>query len=168
MLYGAPVITSFFMAFWPGTLQMTFAFTSLMSYAQSYCLRQPWVRTLINIQPLPVPPKAGSNATSPKSAYTGTINRYKPPSPPSPVKRKRPVKKGFLSGAISNVKDGASQVLKTARNMRDGISEESEAKVGSGRRTVGQLKRAQEYELMRRKEIAQEKLDREKRRLKEN
>lgn len=148
---------------------MTFAFTSLMSFAQSYCLRQPWVRTLINIQPLPVPPKARSNTTSTKSAYTGTMNRYKPPPPPpSPVKRKRPVKKGFLSGVISNVKDGASQVLKTARNMRDGISKESEAKVGSGRRTVGQLQRAQEYELMRRKEIAQEKLDREKRRLKEN
>lgn len=161
MLYGAPLITSFFMIFWPGALQLTFAFTSLMSYTQSYCLRQPWVREFINIQPLPVPPKAAST----KPSYKGTINRYKPPSPPSPEKRKPPVKKGFLSGAISNVKDSASQVLKTARNLRDGVSD-SDAKIGSGRRTKEQVQRAQDYEEMRRKEIAQAKLDLEKKRLK--
>lgn len=144
MVYGIPVITSVFMIYWPGALQLAFATTSLLSLSQSYLLRQPWMRNFLNIQPLP-----GPQPRTEASRYTGTLTRVPRPSPPpSPP----PLKKSFLGGAFSEIKGAASEVVKTARKL---MSSE-ETKSGSQRRTPAELKRAQEYEEKRREEIAQQ------------
>lgn len=144
MLYGVPLLTSCFMLFWPGALQLTFAFTSILSLLQSYLLRQPWMRNFLNIQPLPIPKPAGA-----ASPYAGTITQHES-TPSTP-----PVKKGVLGGAISDIKGAASQVVKTARNLRDS----PDAKRGSRRRSPAEVKRAQDYEARRQREIAKAKLE---------
>lgn len=144
MLYGVPVVTSCFMLYWPGALQLTFAFTSLLSLLQSYLLRQPRMRNFLNIQPLPIP-----TTTRAVSRYPGTITKYQS-TPSTP-----PVKKGVLGGAISDIKSAASKVVKTARNLRDS----PHAKRGSRRRSPAEVKRAHEYEARRQREIAKAKLE---------
>lgn len=146
-LYGLPLITTTFMLFWPGALQISFAFTSLMALTQSYLLRQPAVRKFLNIQPLRarVAPSAPS--------YAGVMQKYLPPSvDSSPV---APVSRGLVGGAISDIKGAASQVVKSARSLRDS----PETKPGQQRRTAEQLKRAKAYEEKREKEIAEAKAE---------
>lgn len=153
MIYGVPLITVIFMLYWPGALQLTFAFTSMLSLTQSYCLRHPGIRKFLNIQPLPVNIITQSKPP-PRSPYTGRINRNKPPAliPPSPVTAEEPpARKGFLEKAVSDIKVAASDVMKAARNERD---ESSDSPAGSGRRTSEELRRAKQYDQRRRKEIA--------------
>lgn len=147
MIWVVPTISSIFMLFWPGALQLTFACTSMFSFAQASCLQQPWIRTFLNIQPLPKPEK-----DTPRSSPNAT-HGYEDPSKPS-------AKKGLIGGAIAEVKGAASQVMKTARNLRD--SPEDELK-GSRKRSPADVKRAQAYDERRRKEIAQEKLSSKRR-----
>lgn len=148
-LYGLPLITTTFMLFWPGALQLTFAFTSLMALAQSNLLRRPAVRKFLNIQPLRVP--VDPSAT----AYAGVMQKYQPPSAnPSPATR---ASRGFVGGAISDIKGAASQVAKSARSLRDS----AETKPGQQRRTAEQMKRAKAYEEKREKEIAEAKAEAE-------
>ena len=144
MLYGLPLVTSTFMLFWPGVLQVTFAFTSLLSLLQSYLLRQPWMRHFLQIQPLP------GKKEHTQSNYAGTITRYQSPLSPPP---EPPVKKGIVGGAISEIKGAASQVMRSARRLRDS----GDDKRGSRRRSPAEVKRAQEYEQRRRREIEQAK-----------
>lgn len=153
MVYGVPLITVIFMQNWPGALQLTFAFTSLLSLTQSYCLRHPGIRKFLNIQPLPSTIITQSKPP-PISRYTGRITRDTPPAlkTPSPVKaEKPPAAKGFLESAISDIKKVASDVMKSARNERD---ESPDSSAGSKRRTSQELKQAKAYDERRRKEIA--------------
>lgn len=142
LIYGIPVVTSCFMLFWPGALQLTFACTSLLGLTQAYLLQQPRVREFLNIQPLPV--RKPDTAAPP----TRATNWERPPS------SSRPVKSGVLAGAISEIKGAASQVMKSARSLRDS----DDTKAGAARRSPREMRRANEYEEKRRREIAQEKL----------
>lgn len=142
LLYGMPILTSFFMLFWPGALQLTFACTSLLGLIQAYLFRQARVRKFLNIQPLPVPKT--QTAAPPTPAITWD-------SPPS---SSVPAKTGILAGAISEIKGAATQVVKSARRLRDS----DDTKKGAARRSPRELRRANEYEEKRRREIAQEKL----------
>ncbi|MCJ1425449.1 Mitochondrial inner membrane protein oxa1 [Sticta canariensis] len=142
LIYGIPSVTSLFMLYWPGALQLTFACTSLLGLTQTYLLQQPRVREFLNIQPLPV--RKPQTAAPP----TRATNWERPPSSP------RPVKTGILGGAISEIKGAASQVMKTARSFRNS----DDTKVGAARRSPRELRRANEYEEKRRREIAEEKL----------
>lgn len=148
-LYGLPLITTTFMLFWPGALQVSFAFTSLMALAQSYLLRQPAVRKFLNIQPLRV--RVDPAAPS----YAGVMQKYLPPSADSSPAV--PVSRGLVGGAISDIKGAASQVVKSARSLR--VS--AETKPGQQRRTAEQMKRAKAYEEKREKEIAEAKAEAE-------
>lgn len=143
-LYGLPVLTTSFMLAWPGALQITFAFTSLLSLFQARLLQQPGVRNWLGIQPLPKPKSRGSQS---ESRYSGTMNRYQPPSPSAPAA----APKGVLGGAISNAKGAVDQMLKTARNLQD--PSDLQEKTGPQRRTPAELKRAQAYEEKRQREI---------------
>lgn len=148
-LYGLPLITTTFMLFWPGALQVSFAFTSLMALTQSYLLRQPAVRKLLNIQPLRV--RVAPSAPS----YPGVMQKYQPPSAgPSPTTS---ASKGLVGGAISDIKGAASQVVKSVRSLRDS----AETKPGQQRRTAEQTKRAKAYEQKREREIAEAKAEAE-------
>lgn len=148
-LYGLPLITTTFMLFWPGALQVSFAFTSLMALAQSYLLRQPAVRKFLNIQPL----RARVSPSAP--SYAGVMQKYQPPSAGSSPAA--PPSKGLVGGAISDIKGAASQVAKSARSLRDS----AETKPEQQRRTATQMKRAKAYEEKREKEIAEAKAEAE-------
>lgn len=148
-LYGLPLITTTFMLFWPGALQVSFAFTSLMALAQSYLLRQPAVRKFLNIQPL----RARVNPSVP--SYAGVMQKYQPPSADSSPAA--PASRGLVGGAISDIKGAASQMAKSARSLRDS----AETKPGQQRRTAAQMKRAKAYEEKREKEIAEAKAEAE-------
>ena len=148
-LYGLPTLTASFMLFWPGALQLTFAFTSMMSLTQAYLLRQPWMRNFLGIQPMPKP--------AAPTSYAGVINRYEGPSPTS-SSSPAPTGKGILGGAISDIKGAASQVVKSARSLKD----MQETKTGTQRRTPAELRRAKAYEEKRLREIAQAKIEAER------
>lgn len=148
-LYGLPLITTTFMIFWPGALQLSFAFTSLMALAQSYLLRQPAVRKFLNIQPL----RARVSPSAP--SYAGVMQKYQPPSAGSSPAA--PPSRGLLGGAISDIKGAASQVAKSARSLRNS----AETKPEQQRRTATQMKRAKAYEEKREKEIAEAKAEAE-------
>ncbi|MCJ1343812.1 Mitochondrial inner membrane protein oxa1 [Peltigera leucophlebia] len=148
-LYGLPLITTTFMLFWPGALQISFAFTSLMALTQSYLLRQPAVRKFLNIQPL----RARVDPSTP--SYGGVMQKYQAPSVESlPA---APVSRGLVGGAISDIKGAASQVVKSARSLTDS----ADSKPGQQRRTAEQMKRAKAYEEKREKEIAEAKAEAE-------
>ncbi|MCJ1467518.1 Mitochondrial inner membrane protein oxa1, partial [Pseudocyphellaria aurata] len=147
LIYVVPAITTIFNLFWPGTLQLSFACTSFFSLVQSYSLRQPGVRRFFNIQPLP-----DSNNDTPSPSPDATPG-YEDPSKP-------PVNRGFIGGAVAEVKGAASQVIKTAQNLRENPEDELK---GSGRRSPADAKRAKAYEDRRRKELAEEKVSAKRR-----
>lgn len=148
-IYGLPIMTSVFMVYWPGSLQLTFAFTSMLSLSQAYLLRQPWMRTFLKIQPL-LKPKAPTS-----SSYSGTITTYKAPLTPSSPP---PAPKGIIGGAIHDIKGAVSQGMKTARGVKDA----QKTNRGAQRRTAGELKRAKAYDEKRKREIAEEKFKADK------
>lgn len=105
--------------FWPGALQLTLTFTSMVALTHLYVFRQPSVRKFLDIQPLPV-----WKVSSP--SYTGVTEKYQPPSAES--SSAVPVSNDISGGAFSDIRDAASQVMKTARSMGG-----SEAKTPGGR-----------------------------------
>lgn len=142
MIYAVPALTSLFMLYWPGALQLTFACTSVLGLTQTHLLQNPRVRTFLNIQPLPV--RKPATAAPPSR----TINWSRPHSSSGPGRT------GILAGAVSEIKGAASQFMKTARSLRDS----NDTKIGDARRSPNEIRRANEYEEKRRREIAEEKL----------
>lgn len=149
--YGFPTMTGLFMLWWPGCMQITFFTTAMLSLSQSWLLRQPWLRQMIGIQPLPTP----HTNNPPKGPYTGTLNTYQPPAKTAPL----PEKKGIIGGAISDIKGAAGQAIKSARNV---MSSENDMKKTQGR-TPEESRRAKAYEEKRRREIAHEKFEKAQR-----
>ena len=150
-VYAFPAMTGGFMLFWPGCLQLTFFTTAMMSLSQSWMLRQPRVRQILGIQPLPPPP----SQTPPKGPYTGTLNTYQPPTKSAPL----PEKKGIIGGAINDLKGAAGQAMKSAKGM---VSSGKNQKKPTGR-SPEELRRARAYEERRRREIAQERFEKRQR-----
>lgn len=105
------------------------------------------MRDWLGIQPLPTPLTSSGGSSS----YKGTINLYQPPSPAPPPEEK----KGVIGGAISDIKSTFSQAAGKARSIAD-----SQTKT-TARRTAAELKHAKEYEERRRKEMEDEKAERE-------
>jgi hypothetical protein len=133
----------------PAALQLSFAFTSMMSLIQSHCFRQPWFREMLGIHPLPAPAPATPTSESP---YKGTIT-IQGSSATAP--EQTPAPKGIIEGALSDIKGAVSQVMKTARSLQ----KSDDTKKGTQRLTPAELKRAQAYEVQKQREIAQEKLE---------
>lgn len=145
--YGLPAMTSFFMLFWPGCMQLTFFTTSILSLLQSMLLRQNAVRRFVGIQPLPPPGASLPGASS--SPYTGTMT-YQSPTPTSPA----PLEKtGMLSGAIADLKGAAKQVAASAKKT----VHQAQGTKTTGRLSAGELRQAKAYEERRKREIEMEK-----------
>lgn len=151
LVYVFPAMTGSFMLFWPGSLQITFFTTAMLSLSQAWFLRQPWLRHFLSLQPLP-PPSTNSPLRRP---YTGTMNTYQPPAKPAPL----PEKKGIIGGAISDIKGAAGQAVKSAKGA---LSIDQGQKKRQGRGSE-ELRRARSYEERRRREIAQEQFEKSQR-----
>ena len=147
LLYVFPGLTTLFMLGMPASLQVSFAFTSLLSLVQSYFLRQSWFRSFLGVQPI-VQPTNPTESYSSKSPYSGTMTVYRPPQA-IPAEVSPPPPKGILGGAISEIKGAASELMKTARRVRGA----SETKGGTRKRTAAELKAAMAYEERRKKEM---------------
>ena len=149
MIYGVPAVSSFFMLFSPGCMQLTFLATSLLSLTQASLFRQPAVRNFLGIQPLPSKPKPRTNPSTP---YAGTMNVYQAPKSSEPAP---PENRGIIRATISDLKDAASQLFKSAQSTIDS----TQAKNAEPRRSKAELRHAQAYEEKRRRELAQEKFE---------
>lgn len=141
-LYVLPPFSGLIMCAWPGALQMTFFFQAMISMLQAAALRQDWFRDLIGIQPFP---KAGD--TKSKTPYSGTINATISAKPASGAD------KGLFGKAMADMKTAFSEVKKRVEDYQQPTK--------THRRTPGELKHAQAYDDRRKREIAQEKFERE-------
>jgi len=149
LLYGFPALSFIFMMWFPACLQLTFATTGLLGFGSSTLLRNSTVRNYFGITPLPREPDP---STSP-GTYRGVMNIYQPPVPNTDLERS----KGLIGGAVADIKGAASQVLKRAK-------EAQASKDPKRRLTPGELRRAKVYEERRKREIEEEKLERESKR----
>ena len=155
MTYGLPALSGLFMLAWPGAMQLTFFATSIMSMLQATLFRNPWIRQWLGIYalpPRPVTPAPGATE-APKSSYDGTMTMYQPPDAAVPEAAE---KKGLLHGAISEIKGMKTEAFKSLKKVVGTTHETG----GRRKRTAGELKSARAYEERRRREIAQEKIER--------
>lgn len=155
MTYGLPALSGLLMLAWPGAMQLTFFATSMMSLVQAILFRNPSFRQWLGIYPLPsrpVTPASGTTET-PKTNYDGTITMYQPPGAAAPESAG---KKGLLHGAISEIKGMKTEALKSMKKVVGTTNETG----GRRKRTAAELKSARAYEERRRREIAQEKIER--------
>ncbi len=157
LTYGLPLLSGFFMLSWPGAMQLTFFATSIMSMIQATLFRKPWFREWAGIYPLPekpVTPPTGADA-APKSAYSGTMTLYQPPSFTAPAVEE---KKGLISGAMSEITGMRNEAVKSLKKV---VGETTPAAGGRKRRTAAELRQAKAYEERRRREMAEQKRQRE-------
>ena len=147
-LYVLPPLSGLFISFWPGALQLTFFIQAMITLTQSYTLRQPWVRDYLGIQPL-----ASTSSSKPANqVYTGVINRHKG-SEAAPAG-----KSGFIGGAVADIQKAKAGFWESVQKK---ITERQQAAASSGRRTEGEMKHAKAYDLRRKREIAQERFERQ-------
>ena len=149
-LYVLPPFSAMIMAYWPGALQITFFLQAVITFTQSAALRRDWFRNMIGIQPLPKP----ENLNPKNHTYKGKLNKFTPPEIIT-----EPKSKGILGGAKSDIQAAFSSLVKQGQ-QRMGQSQSSKA-----RRTPGEIKHAKAYDEKRKREIAQEKFEREQDRL---
>lgn len=121
---------------------MTFFFQAMISMVQAAALRQDWFRDLIGIQPFPK-----TDDTKSSVPYSGTINKTMSANAASGAK------KGLFGAAMTDIKTAFSAAKKRAEDFQQPTK--------TGRRTPGELKHAQAYDARRKREIAQEKFERE-------
>ena len=148
-LYVVPSLSILCTMSLPSAVQLTFAFTSILSLSQSYLLRHPAVRRWLGIQPIVTPAEVKAYS---QSLYSGTLSRYEPPSPPEST---TPPKKGIIDGAFAEIKGAASQVVKSAKDLKSS----QDAKGGAQRLTSEEIRRAKAYEDRRQRELAQERFE---------
>jgi len=149
-LYVLPPASFLIQLFWPAGLQFTFFISGVISLIQSSALRQRWFRKLLGIQPLPH--QMGSSTKPKTEAYTGTMNRYQAPASPTAGPEKG---KGFLGGAISDLQGAVSEVVKGGKKMLD------KQKTETGKRTAAELRHAKDYDVRRKREVAQKKFEKQ-------
>lgn len=155
MTYGLPALSGLFMLAWPGAMQLTFFATSMMSLVQATLFRNPSFRQWLGIYPLPSQPvtPAPGAAQTPKSSYDGTMTLYQPPDANTGEAAE---KKGILHGAISEIQGMKTEAIKSMKKVVGATNESG----GRRKRTASELKAARAYEERRRREIAQEKIER--------
>lgn len=149
-LYVLPLVSAGFMLTLPSAVQISFAFSSMLALAQTLQFRQPWFRKFANLQPLPKPTEPNASEATYAGKMTIDVSpseALEPSSPPGP--------KGYIAGAVADIKGAASQIIKSARNLL----ETEDKNAPKQRRSPAELKRALAYEETRRREIEQEKLE---------
>ncbi|KAL8744674.1 MAG: hypothetical protein Q9190_003096 [Brigantiaea leucoxantha] len=112
-----------------------------------FVLQAPWYRKWRNLQPFMQSPNSGGGAT--QSSYKGVITTTAR-SASANVSEPEASQKGFLGGAVSEIKGALKQTTKRAKTM---VNE------SSGKRTEAEKKAAQKYEERRQKEIEQERFE---------
>ena len=146
MIIALPTVSGVIMLAWPGALQLTFFIQSIITLVQTSFLRMPWFRDLIGIQPLP--------DTTPKpnnQIYTGRINKASDSEASS-----QSAGKGFAGGAQADIKSLWSSLKNKANEYQ-----QRQTQSRSGKRTAAELKHAKAYDERRKRELAQEKFERE-------
>lgn len=141
-LWTAPILFGGTLTLYPALMQIAFTFTALLGLLQAYCFRQPWIRTLLGIQPIP-------QKTKPKATYKVRPPSYQPPTPVAPTSgpkglpsRLTDKAKGLLAGPVKDIKEGKSSFQKSYNNYL-GTSKPEKRKHG---RTAAELKQAKKYE----------------------
>ena len=157
MTYGLPTVTGVFALAWPGAMQLTFFATSALSMIQAALFRNPSFRQWLGIYPLPVrpiTPTTGGSET-PKTTYDGTMTMYQAPNVAAPATEQ---KKGLIGGAMSEIRGMKTEALKSMQKV---VGKSSATSHGRRKRAAAEIKQAWAYEERRRKEIAQEKIQRD-------
>ena len=145
--YVVPAVSFIVMSFWPAAITINFTVTTLFSTLQVFVLQAPWYRKWRNLQPFMQSPNSGGGAT--QSSYKGVITTTAR-SASANVSEPEASQKGFLGGAVSEIKGALKQTTKRAKTM---VNE------SSGKRTEAEKKAAQKYEERRQKEIEQERFE---------
>ncbi|KAL8828180.1 MAG: hypothetical protein Q9170_006710, partial [Blastenia crenularia] len=134
-MWGLPVMSIGFTAFWPAAMQIVFATTASLSFLQSLAFRQAWFRNLLGMHPMPSPGSPSSRVQA-KGMVVPTTARPRPQEPEAP-------KQGLIGNVTSRMKKFVEQ----------------NQKAPLGGRTKGELSAAQRYEEKRRREIQREKYE---------
>lgn len=140
MKWGLPILSTLFTAFWPAAMQLVFSITSIVALLQSLAFRQPGLRRLLGIHPLPSP-TAGGPLNRTRDMVIDTTARTKPKTPDGLGQR-------FVSSAKSRMRK---------------FVEKNQGSPSVGR-SKGQMAEAQRYEEKRRKELEREKFEAEQER----
>ena len=158
-LYVIPPLSGLIMIGWPAALQLTFFTTAMISFSQSWFLRQAWFRALIGIQPLPQHHNVINVKKNEPSPYTGTMTRYQPPG--HAVEKKKHVleQKEHASeqkrrGGVSGIKSALSHWWKESKKKAQEWQQQPPQNIG--RRTPAEIKHAKAYHERRERELAQE------------
>ncbi|KAI9887365.1 MAG: Mitochondrial inner membrane protein oxa1 [Watsoniomyces obsoletus] len=159
MTYGLPCITFTFMIFWPGTLQVYFFCTGMLTALQTFAFRNATIRRWLGMAPLIVH-KEESKETAISPAGSGLMNLNLTPrskaavtasgaSPVLPDAATEAKPKGIVGGAVSEIKGVASEVKKTWDKVKGTTNK-------PGQRTDEAKRQAKAYEMKRRKELEKE------------
>ena len=150
-LYAMPLLGGGFMLLYPACLQLTFGFTAALSLTQSYLLRQPWVRKLLGIYPLPKPKR---NPIVPAIQ----LQTYLPPSQTPPVLE---VNNGELNKAKRKVSEFTGAVSEFRKSLT-GMVRPTTANSTKPLPTSNQAAKAQQLQQKRLRELAQAQFEAEK------
>lgn len=138
--WGMPIISTVFTSFWPAALQLSFAFSSLLSLVQTYLFKQPWFRETLRIHPLP-PPTPPPSEHPIKAMTIPTTARTKPAESEAPAQG--------LVGRVSTT-------------LKKYVPDNQPSP--SGGRTKAQIAEAKRYEEKRTREIQRERYEAEQER----
>lgn len=157
VLYGLPVIFTATMIPMPAALQLSFVASTSLGILQSYVLRQPAIRQWLGVAPLVAPGSAEPSTKQPNSRLT-----YQAPTIESSIAGSGkesldvpPVKKGLLASAKSEVQGVVKEAKKSLNNLRGA----DQGKKGGPSKAF--LKRAEDYERRRFRELEEEKWEME-------
>ena len=139
------------MLLYPACLQLTFGFTALLSLTQSYLLRQPWMRKILGIYPLPKPK---NNPSVPAVQ----LQTYLPPSQTPPVIE---VKNGISDKAKKKVSEFTGAASEFKKSLT-GMARPTIAATTKPLPTSTQAAKAQQLQQKRLRELAQAQSEAEK------
>lgn len=142
-LYVIPVVTMFFSSFWPAGLQLMLCCTGLVTITQAAAFKQPWLRNLLGMHPLPSPSSA-----RPQDGYAGVINR---PGSDTVARKEKP---GFAN-PIETLTEAMADIIKLGEDFVR-KQQKLDPKPRSSKTDVSQAKFDEQK---RQKEIAQRRFE---------
>lgn len=159
MSVGLASISGIFSCFLPAALQLSILLTSVFSLAQSVLFRQTWFREMFNMHPMPSVQQASetSTETSPPAIATESAAPGRR-VPGNVVASSYLAQTNNAAGSPSSNSSFRSRWQQAVKDMRAKTSEirgqDPNQVPHTPRRTEGEIRRAQEYEQRRQKELA--------------
>lgn len=143
MLYVMPLFGGGILLIYPALMQLAFSFTAVLGLVQSSLFRQPWVRDICGIQPLPT-----KNSPAKVTTYSDTLSKYEAPRGATSIDTMSTTQGS--EGVISSFKNKArSLVSQPFAGMKESVKQ-YQSTTGSARRkhgrTANELREAQLYE----------------------